>query len=286
MKIGVQNYCNGLSLRPMNSKVFASLIILLLPFTVKSQDLCNCPSQAPVGKGTMYVAVGYNLDYFSKSDIRFRDHGVDHYDVTFHDVTADDRPGLKDVFHQDISIPQYSFRIGYYFNKKKDWGIEINYDHAKYVVDHGQTVHMTGNIRGVEYDTDTIIGGSSFLDYEHTNGANFAMMNALRRVSFIHSKNNLHWLSAVGKAGVGFVYPRTDVTFLGAHRNDHFHVAGYIVGLDVGIRYDFLKHFFFETSGKGAFVNYTDVLLPETARGNHHFWSFEYIMTIGFQFNI
>ena len=39
---------------------------------------------------------------------------------------------LKDVIN--ITIPQFVVHAGYYFNNKKDIGIEINYDHAQNIL--------------------------------------------------------------------------------------------------------------------------------------------------------
>src|SRR5438045_3602960 len=69
-------------------------------------------------KGTFYFAWGYNKDWFSKSDLHFEDHSDDNYDFTLYDVKADDRPGFTHIFNKDISIPQYIYRFGYYFNDK------------------------------------------------------------------------------------------------------------------------------------------------------------------------
>ncbi len=106
---------------------------------------------------------------------------------------------------------------------------------------------MTGEINGVQYDKDTLLR-VGFLKYEHTNGANFCEVNFIKRQNLFVSLNKKHWLGAVGKVGLGFVYPKTDTWLFGVERNDVFHVAGYVVSAEVGARYDFLKHFFAENN--------------------------------------
>jgi hypothetical protein len=142
---------------------------------------------------------------------------------------------------------------------------------------------MKGKFFGRELDT-TIIVGKPFLAFEHTNGANFAMFMAMKRKDVLHSANGNHWLSLIGRAGGGFVFPRTDCTINGLRRDDQFHVAGYIIGVDAGLRYDFHHRIFFENEAKGSFVNYTSALLPYQGRAHHHFWAFEYIFTLGYNF--
>jgi hypothetical protein len=269
-----------------------SFIILFLPSAFlfaqspvqqEAFNSCHCPGMAKGSKGTFYFAFGYNLDWFTKSTIHFKDFTTDNYNFTLYSVKAVDRPAIAYIFQEDITLPQYSYRIGYFFNDKRDLGVEINYDHVKYIMVQNQTVHMEGQIHDAYYNKDTVLV-DSFVRYEHTNGANYFMINGVKRFNFLHAKNELHWLSAVLRAGGGLVVPRSDTYLWGHHRNDAYHVAGYVVGLDVGIRYDFLKNYFLETSGKGAFANYTHVYLYDQGRAQQSWFSFEYIFTLGFQF--
>ncbi|MEO5569649.1 MAG: hypothetical protein ABIT08_11570 [Bacteroidia bacterium] len=249
----------------------------------QKKETCHCPGMAKSGKGTFYFSFGYNLDWFTRSDIHFKDTQTDNYDFTLYSVKGVDRPAIKYILEQDITLPQYSYRIGYFFNNKKDIGIEINYDHVKYIMVQNQTVHIKGQIHDSYLDQDTLLV-ESFIRYEHTNGANYFMINAVKRFNFLHSKNELHWLSATVRAGGGLVVPRTESYLFGLHRNDVYNVAGFVTGVDVGLRYDFLKNFYLETSGKGAYANYINVYLYGQGRAHQHWFSFEYIFTLGFQF--
>ena len=244
---------------------------------------CHCPSMVKPGKGKFYISYGYNLDWFSKSDIHFKDKTTDDYDFTLFDVKAEDRPGIDEMFSTDITIPQYSYRFGYFLNDKYDLGFEINYDHVKYVMIQNQRAHMKGEIHGENFDTDTLLV-NDFIRYEHTNGANYIMIKGIKRQNFLHSKNEKHWLSGIVKIGAGIVLPRSDTRIFGNRKNDTYHVAGYVAGIDLGLRYDFLKHFFVETSGKGAFANYSNVFLYGDGKASQHWTSFEFIFTAGYQF--
>jgi hypothetical protein len=269
---------------------FYSLLIALTCITNSfSQE------QTPVKKtkGSLYFSWGYNRDVFSKSDIHLKNTtneynpvtgNYDYYDFTIYDATAKDRNGIKDVFRTDLTIPQYVYRIGYYFNNKKDLGIEINFDHVKYVMRDWQTLHVKGNILGQEVDKDTLISPDNFLHFEHTDGANFFMLNIMKRQRLYASKNDKHWISAIFKIGAGPVVPRTDVTIFGQELNNRFHVAGFCAGIEMGLRYDAFKHVFIEYTVKGAYANYINVLVCGSGKGNHHFWTGENILTFGFQF--
>lgn len=266
-------------------KISCLTLLILLCNLAFSQEIerCNCPQQSRVGKGTFYFSWGYNKDYFSKSDLHFKDAGAGNYDFTLYDIKAKDRPGFRNIFGTTLAVPQYVYRLGYYFNNKKDLGIEINFDHTKYVMLNNQTARLKGSIGGTYYDVDTLIS-EDFLKFEHTNGANFLMVNLLKRQNLLVSANKKHWLGAVIKPGAGIVIPKTDVTIFKNHLDNKFHVAGYIVGVEAGLRYDLFKYAFVEFTGKGSFANYTDVLVIGDGKAHHYFFTAEVILTAGFQF--
>ncbi len=265
--------------------LFGIALLFAFSLSVSGQEKCNCPQQSTKGKGTFYLTAGYNLDWYAKSTLHFKDHSTNNYDFTLSGVKAVDRDGLKHLFNEDITIPQYSFRIGYWLNNKRDIGFEINYDHAKYVMLRNQNLHLKGQIHDQEYDQDTVVR-ANFLTFEHSNGANFCLVNIIKRKNLLHSKNNKFWLGAVFKYGFGFVYPRSDVTIFGVNRNDRYHVAGYITGVESGFRFDFLKYFFLETTLKGVYANYNNVLLAGSGRAKHKVYGAEYIFLCGLQMSL
>lgn len=247
----------------------------------------------PKKKGTFYFSWGYNKDWFSKSDLHFSDPGtpdpidkslITSYDFTIYDAKAADRPGFKNMFKTDLTIPQYVYRLGYYFNNKNDFGIEVNFDHTKYIMKDYQTLHVKGTIHGQTIDQDTLIDPTTFLHFEHSDGANFLMFNFIKRQRLLVSKNKKHLLSGIAKIGAGPVIPRTEVTMFGKNLNNRFHVAGYCMGIEAGIRYDAFKYVFLEYTVKGVFANYTNVLVIGEGKAKHHFWTAENILSVGFQF--
>ncbi|MBA3663645.1 MAG: hypothetical protein H0W61_05500 [Bacteroidetes bacterium] len=240
-----------------------------------------------------YVTWGYTRAAYSKSTIHFQDlsnkyHEYtkqnNYYDFTLYNVKAADQADfdkLGDVIN--ITIPQYVFRIGCMLNNK--WGIELNYDHTKYVVNDWQRARIKGQISGNYIDGDTILSPDDFLHFEHTDGANFWMLNAVRKVQlYKRSKNFI--LSWVLKPGAGIVFPRTDVTLFGEHLNNRWHVAGWIVGVESGLRMEFFKHGFFELVGKGSYADYMQVLVLGKGNGkaSHHFFTGQVTATLGMKF--
>ena len=256
--------------------------ILLVVNPLYAQDNCNCPSMSKSSKGTLYLTWGYNKDWYSKSDLHFS--GTEHggYNFTLKKARAHDNPSIDKIFVYDLSIPQYVYRAGYFFNNKQNTGIEIGFDHTKYIMSTNQVLRLKGNIGETYYDMDTLVH-EDFLLFEHTNGANFLMANFIKRFYIAKTANRKHWLSLVVKPGAGIVIPKTDVTLFGERLDNKFHIAGYVAGVDATLRYDFFKHFFIEGSAKGVFANYTNVLTVGSGKAHHHFFAAEVIGAFGLQ---
>lgn len=233
----------------------------------------------------MYLQWGYNLDKYSKSDIHFHDGA--NYDFVLHDAKAVHKPDFQNLKKNpyQLTIPQYSYRLGVYLNKKHTQSIELNFDHTKYVVSNNQTLYISGQIHGHTLNKDTLVV-NDFVHFEHTNGANFYHINYVGRTEILHNKKkNVERLGIIYKAGAGVVIPKTDVTLFAQRLDNKFHVAGYVLGAEAGFRYYPLKKLFLEFTGKTGFANYTNVLTTGTGRANHHFFYGEVIGTVGYDIN-
>ena len=277
---------------------FFSLLAFSQTETITTNTVASSPKLTfgqKLKKGDFYFLWGYTRAWYSKSDIHFEDHSNTYYpatgkyhdyDFTIYDAEAGDRPdfnGIKDVIN--ITIPQFVARVGYYFNNKKDFGVEINYDHTKYVVHDYQKVRIKGTINGTYVDQDTILDPKTLLHFEHTDGANFWMFNFIKRWN-LYKPSKLFNVGYIVKPGAGFVYPRTDVTMFGTRLNNKWHMAGWIVGLETGFRVEFLKYGVFEFVAKGSYADYTNVLVLGKGNGkaNHHFYTGQLTATIGASF--
>jgi hypothetical protein len=238
--------------------------------------------------------VGYNREVYTKSTLHFQNTGGDPnmmneygiYDFRIYNAVAHDKPDFDQLYDViNITIPQFNGRIGYYFNNRKDWGIEMNYDHAKYVVTDGQTVHIKGNILGTYVDKDTTLMRDEF-HFEHTDGANFWMLNAIKRWKIFTSKNEKHNIGLVVKPGIGVVVPRTDVTIFRERLNNNWKIAGAIAGVETGVRAELWKHLVIELTGKATYADYINCLVHGKGHGNvqHSFGALQGIFTMGYQF--
>ena len=147
-------------------------------------------------KGTFYFMWGYNRDWFSKSDIHFKGTYPDspltpkearnkQYDFTLVGAKAEDRPQFNHIADWDVTIPQFYYRFGYIFPGENINGIEVGFDHVKYVMISDQTLRVQGQLYDsttesvVTVDRDMVVS-DDFVHFEHTNGANYLMVSFLR----------------------------------------------------------------------------------------------------------
>jgi hypothetical protein len=259
-------------------KRFLLTITLLLFITV---------SHARIFKNIEFSGIygqwGYNRDWYSKSTLHFTN--GDKYDFTVHDAVAHDKPDFENFWKNpyDITIPQNSIRVGVYLNKKHTKAIEINFDHSKYVVDD-QVAHITGKIEdGWEVNTDMKIE-YPFLHVEHTNGANFLLLNYVSQHHLLKHKKKQ--LNAIWKLGGGIVIPRSDVTIMGRELDNKYHVAGYIGGAEAGFRFYPTRKFFLEFTGKAGYANYMNALTVDNGKLSHSFYFAELIGLVGYDINL
>ncbi len=221
---------------------------------------------------------GYHRDMYSKSDIHFKDATTNDYDFVLHDAIANDKPDWDHFFTTPLTVPQYSFSVGYFKNEK--WGFEITWDHLKYVVNDNQVMRLTGQIHEVKFDKDTLVT-PAFVHFQHTNGNNYATVSVLRRFTLHKSENGAQRLSLLARGGAGALVPKTYASIFGQENNHTFHLAGFVLTTGASVRYDFLKHFFIEQSAKVAYADYINAILPYQGRASHTFFSIEYLLSLG-----
>jgi hypothetical protein len=232
----------------------------------------------------MYLQWGYNTEWYTKSNIHFNStvNGVPH-NFTMRGVKAHDRNDLDGIVKKPlaVTVPQYNYRIGFYLNTRHTRAIEFNFDHTKYIIYNNQEVRAKGYIGNDHFDKDTSFTHDQ-VAFEHTNGANFYHINYVQQHTLL--SNRLRpVITAVWKAGAGFLIPKTDVTLSGKRLDNKFHLAGYCFGAEGGSRWYFAKRIFLEGTAKAGFANYTNSLaLDNNGRINHSFGYFELIGTLGY----
>ncbi len=235
----------------------------------------------------MYVQWGYNVEAYTRSNIHFKMANGNNF--VLHKAKARHKPDFEGVYQTplDISIPQYNYRLGFYLNPARTKSLELNFDHIKYVVTDGQTVRVTGTINGKQVDADSILDPEQFLHLEHTDGGNLLHLNYVTQHTILMNKTGSRPLvNSILKIGAGINIPRTDFTYKGDRLNNKFHIAGYNISAEAGVRYYFAKRWFAEGTGKTGFVKYLNALVNTTKetgnRVRHSFGYLEGILLIGY----
>jgi hypothetical protein len=242
-------------------------------------------------KGKLYFYWGWNWSWYSRSNISFTG---DDYDFTLKSVGAKDRQSAFsfDTYFNPtkVTIPQYNFRIGYYF--KKNWDISFGIDHMKYVVQQNQTLEIEGYIENTNpiydhtYSDQSIQLTPDFLEFEHTDGLNYVNFE-LRHSDKVIDRNKVN-ISLIEGLGIGFLYPKTNTTLLGKERYDEFHLSGYGIGGVIGLKVTFFKMLLFQSELKGGFINLPNLRTTNSAtdKASHDFFFSQFNIVFGGIINI
>jgi hypothetical protein len=135
-------------------------------------------------------------------------------------------------------------------------------------------------------NTPFTITSKDFLQYEHTDGFNYASVELEHYTPLWNpgiGKLELEWMQGVG---VGFVVPRSDVRLFTLGRNNYWNLAGAGASLKTGLRLNLTKLLFFEATAKGGYTNLWDV--HTTGQSGDHaeqsIWFGEIYGALGFSF--
>lgn len=247
--------------------IYVSILICILSNSnLTAQDVARVDYNKPNKKGKMYVFWGWNLSFYSNSDISFRG---DNYDFTLDNVVAKDKqtPWDASIYLNLglITIPQTNFKFGYFINDH--YAISAGVDHMKYVMVQNQDVNINGNIsNGSAYDgvynNESIVLTQDFLTFEHTDGLNYLNVE-IERVDDIlkmmkRGKKNLEINTVVG-VGVGGVLPKTNAKLMDNNRYDDFNLAGYGLDVKIGLNVTFFRYFFIQSELKGGFIHMPNI---------------------------
>lgn len=245
-------------------------------------------------KGQLYISWGYNRSSYAPSDITFTGPG---YDFKVKNALAKDKPEpfSPSVYFSitKLSIPQFNFRMGYFFTDKLS--LSVGYDHMKYVfvndqvkqiygyIDSSASVNHAGTYTGAYQKIDI-----DFIGFEHTDGLNYATIDLEYFDNFYETNNQNFSLDFFGSIGIGAVVPKTNAWLFDSRGNDAFHWAGVGISGAIGARAYFFKHFYLHVGGKTGFLYMPNIAtnVPENDGAKQTINFFEEFFQIGGQFSI
>lgn len=228
-----------------------------------------------------FVSWGYNGNRYTRSDLHISQPSLGS-DFTFVGVRARDSKGWTDLLkHPDPTVPQYNVRAGVFFNEK--WGLEVAFDHVKWIVRQDQTVRMTGTLNGATVDTQVTLA-PDVLMYQLNNGANPIFLNLVRRVRLRGEPGRTGSIFLLAKAGGGFAIPHTENVLFGEPNGKGFQpFHGWNLDAGVAVRVHLLKRLYGELEEKAVYARYFGVKVDRgTAR--HSVKASEFTFNVGVTF--
>lgn len=248
--------------------------------------------KSPGRKHQIWLHWGYNRGQFTTSDIQFTGPG---YDFTLENVVAKDRQSPFDVnvyFNpQWWTVPQYNLRLGFFLTDR--FSLSFGHDHMKYVMVQNQIAKMNGyidpsasTIYAGNYDNQAVTLTNDFLEFEHTNGLNYVSFEGNFYGNIYINPSKKFQLDFYLGTGAGFLYPRSDVDLFNIEGVNVFHVAGWGVDIEAGLRMDFFKVFFLNLQAKAGFISMPNVLTVVSGhKAKQSFFFLQEIATLGFSIN-
>ncbi|NCI48506.1 hypothetical protein GWC95_01135 [Sediminibacterium roseum] len=250
------------------------LLILIAPLLVHAQE------KKKERKGEFYFSWGYNKEWYTRSDVKVSQPSLNN-NYKLKSVRSHDHPGWDEgLFSIPISIPQYNYRLGFFFNKKKGLAFEINFDHTKHIIQDGQSVRLSGVLNGRQTDSTIGFSEANGFYYYLNNGANFLLFNIVKRWNWQESKTGNFKIDALGKAGIGPVIPHVQNSFFGKANDPGFQLGGWNIGVEGAVRATFYKTVFLEFSNKLDYARYSNLKIYE-GTAKQAFGTYELILSLG-----
>ncbi|MCD6012252.1 MAG: hypothetical protein K0Q79_2114 [Flavipsychrobacter sp.] len=257
--------------------IYLALIgVLLMNFTTLAR------AEKKHRQGSLYFSWGYNKEWYTRSNVHVKQSEQGN-DYKLMNVKSHDNPGWNEkgsIFAKQLTIPQYNYRLGYYFNEKQDLAIEINFDHTKHIIQDGQNVRMKGTFNGNAVDSNVTFSHANGCYYYLNNGANFFLINIVKRWGLYSSRKYPFRVDFTGKFGIGPVVPHVENSFFGQRNDPHFQLGGWNTGIETALRATITRFAYLEFAQKVDYARYSNLKIYNgTARQS--FGTYELILSLG-----
>lgn len=230
-------------------------------------------------KGELYFSWGYNTEWYTHSNVGVSQLQLGN-DYKFINITGHDHRGWDEgLFSKALSIPQYNYRLGYVFNKKKGLAFEINFDHTKFIFSD-QNAHLKGQLNGKFVDTTIAFNQANGFFWYLNNGANFLLFNIVKRWNIYENHSGKVKLDLMAKGGIGPVIPHVENELFGVKNKPHFQMGGWNIGAEGAFRATFYKRVYLEFSNKVDYARYSHLTIYE-GFAKQAFGTYELIASLG-----
>lgn len=175
------------------------------------------------------IMVYFGKSLTGKSDLHLKKGDAD---LHFHDARWDDKSFSAPIF--------YGIRASYWFDHRSDWGVAVDFTHAKAILSERETVQVTGSRNGSPVDAWEPVS-DSIRHFELSHGLNMVTFNGLHRWFVVGSRDKTRSGDLQGYTGLGAGF---SVPHVEAHMDDGWtgryqFPAGPVVNGMAGLNYDF-----------------------------------------------
>jgi hypothetical protein len=258
--------------------LLCSICAVVTFLAAQTTDSVKVKHKKFVNNGRMYGSWGYNEEWYTHSNISIMQPGQQN-NFTYENIQAHDHIGWNNLFNVAPTIPQYNYRLGYFFDEKQNWAIELNFDHTKYVVTQGYNAIIKGEFRGKTVDSAININGNT-LFWQLNNGANWFLLNIVRRFNVVKTKDNKLVVYALLKVGFGPCVPHVDNSIFTEQNHRHFQVGGVNTGVEALLRFTLFDHVYVEYCNKVDYADYWGLRIFDGTAGQA-FAAYEMILNFG-----
>jgi hypothetical protein len=202
--------------------------------------------------------------------------------------------GHDEFSHLTCCSPD-NLRLGRYLNEEKTYALDLSLDHTKFTSTIGQVATITGKNSG---GVGNQVLSNDYFSYMLHNGLNHVMVNLSYRKPLLGNLDETSNLAFIGKVGTGLaiVHPysvvngseyqmgkKTLTNPLGFD-NGWWRIVGTSTGVELGMRYTFMKPFYMEWTNKQVFTNMRNVPVFQGS-ASQNLRSNEIIFSVGYTFD-
>jgi hypothetical protein len=220
-------------------------------------------------KGTIFISWGYNRSAYTKSDLKLQGQGYN-FNMQYSKARDHQSPlNSGDYSLTKLSVPQYNFKIGYYYKQK--WSISLGVDHMKYIFSDNNKVVVTGNLsyqskyvslgNNINYGSAPILLKNITTDrdvfhYENSKGLNYIHGElGLSEKLFVADKKGDFIVSSNVGLGAGLLLSYTNLLFDGVQNETTKSLSGYGLSTFAGLRFEFFKSVYLYSNFSVGFLH-------------------------------
>ncbi|HXS35802.1 MAG TPA: hypothetical protein VN721_03830 [Flavipsychrobacter sp.] len=258
-----------------------TLLYIIVPVVIFAQ---SAPQTSTIKakkkhKTSYYFSWGYNEEWYTHSNVKISQPSLNN-DYTMENVRSHDHIGWDKIIGSAITIPQYNYRLGFFFNEEKGLALEINFDHTKYLISDPQNIQVKGTINDKPATSPILFTQSNGFYYYLNNGANFFLINIVKRKHIFNTKDNNLKIDLLGKAGIGPVVPHVQNSLFGEANDPHFQLGGWNTGIEGTVKVTLFKYVYLEYCNKLDYARYSHLQVYD-GRAKQAFGTYEMILNLG-----